>query len=142
MAAFVLVYLALWTAFGMSAASVPSSLGRIGFPMALGLAWLWQSSAVRRAAAGHCHATWAVYGDGFAGLSSSALYGLRIGVSCLLTCGPLMLAAMLSPQPLIGMIAAFLLIVRERFGTEAAIRENAALLGAGTILASIIAGLG
>lgn len=143
---FVTVYAAIWTAFGTAvataAASVPATFALAVFASALGSAWLWQSSAIKRSVVGRCHASWAVYGDGLAGLTSSASYGARIGIACLLSCGPLMLAAMLAPLPLIGMLVAFILIVRERFGPNAAIRENGAFLGVGTILALIGAGLG
>jgi hypothetical protein len=144
--AFLLVYSAIWIAFGTAAAvasaNVPPNLALTMFALALGSAWLWQSSAIKRSVAGRCHASWAVYGDGLAGLGSAAGYGARIGIACLLSCGPLMLGAMLFPWPSVGMLLAFVLIVRERFGLEVAIRENAKMLGLGTSLAIIGAGLG
>jgi hypothetical protein len=143
---FVLVYTAIWIAFGTAAAAasanIPPNLALPMFALALGSAWLWQSSAIKRSVAGQCHASWAVYGQGLAGLNSAASYGARIGIACLLSCAPLMLAAMLSPWPLVGMLVAFVLIVRERFGIEAAIRENSKMLGFGTSIAIIGAGLG
>jgi hypothetical protein len=143
---FVTAYAAIWTAFGAAvanaAASVPATLALTVFAFALGLAWIWQSSATKRSVVGRCHASWTVYGDGLAGLTSAASFGVRIGIACLLSCGPLMLAAMLAPLTLVGMLIAFILIVRERFGPETAIRENGVILGVGTVFALVGAGLG
>jgi hypothetical protein len=88
----------------------------------------WQVAPARRKAFGRCHGTIPVYAGGWAGIRSSALYGLRIGRACAAACGPLMLAAMLSPLPLPAMGAAALLAMRERYGRPSAATANARLI--------------
>lgn len=141
LSAYILVWAAYGTAAAFAAASIPPELAAVALAIGLAFAWLWQRSPIKLAAAGQCHATWPVYGGGTAGAMSAARYGVRIGAACLLSCGPIMLAAMLAPWPSVAMLIALLLIAHERSGPPRVLHQNASLLGAATISAVIFAGL-
>lgn len=131
---FLLAFAAAWSAFALAAllaATLPTPGLRLPIAAAsLLAAAAWQTAPARRRALGRCHGTIPIYAEGWAGMRSSAAYGLRIGGACVAACGPLMLAAMLSPLPLAAMAAAAALAARERYGRPGTAAVHARLLAA------------
>jgi hypothetical protein len=149
-ALFLLAFALLWCGFailaqlGVLVSAVLAPELRLPIAAAaLVAAAAWQVAPARRRAFGRCHGTVPVYADGWAGMRSSAAYGLRIGRACAATCGPLMFAAMLSPLPLPAMAAAALLATRERYGRPGSAAANARIiLGAALLLLLLHVGIG
>ena len=139
---FLLAFAMPWIAFALavSLASAPLAPGQRPTIAALALlaAAAWHVSPARRRAAARCHGTVPVYADGWPGLRSSAGYGLRIGAACAAACGPLMLAAMLSPLPLPAMAAAAALAALERYGRPGAVATHARLIAAAAVLLLVV----
>lgn len=137
-ALFLLAFAAAWSAFALAASLAVLASARLGpVPIAaaaLLLAAAWQTLPARRNALGRCHGTIPIYPDGTAGLRSSARFGLRVGRACVVACGPLMLAAMLSPLPVPAMAAAAALAALERYGRPGAAAVHARAIAAAALL--------
>ena len=143
---FLLAFAAAWGGFALAASLAVPIAADARIPVAaaaLLLAAAWQVAPARRGVLGRCHGTVPIYAEGPAGLRSSAGYGLRIGGACVAACGPLMLAAMLSPWPLPAMAAAAALAARERYGRQGAAAAHACLIaGAALLLLLVDFGIG
>ena len=146
---FLVAFAASWVTFGLLAALAVAAFAAIapglGMPIAaaaLLAAAAWQTRPARRRALGRCHGTLPIYAEGAAGMRSAAAYGWRIGGACVAACGPLMLAAMLSPLPLPAMAAAAALAARERYGRPGAAAHHARLFAAAAALLLLGFGLG
>lgn len=151
MAVFLLVFLGLWTAVALAiavAAMTPALVGREArWSAALAAAcWalVWQGTGRKRKAAAQCHGRPAIYSGGIAGLRSSAAFGLRNAGACVVSCAPLMAAAMLSPLPFPAMAGAAILIARERTGPLRCLAqtETAIVLAILAMVAALLLGLG
>jgi hypothetical protein len=140
-ALFLLPFAAAWSAFALAASlalPVAAGAGSPAAAAALILAAAWLAAPARRGVLGRCHGTVPIYAEGPAGLRSSAGYGLRIGGACVAACGPLMLAAMLTPWPLPAMAAAAMLAARERYGRPGAAAAHARLIAASALLLLLV----
>lgn len=97
-ALFLLGYLAVWLAPGLTLAFIESPPAALVAAAVLA-AGLWELAPVKRRALRRCCRTWPV---GYAGPRADAgavEYGLRHGVVCLLVGGPAMVALMLAGHP-------------------------------------------
>lgn len=148
-ALFLLAFAGAWAMFALAAAlaAIASALlaPGLGSPIAAGAlfaAAAWQKLPARRRALGRCHGTVPIYADGIAGIRSSAGYGWRIGRACVAACGPLMLAAMLTPIPVPAMMAAAALSALERYGRPGAAAAHAWPIAASAILLLLLFGFG
>ena len=78
------------------------------------IAAVWQLTPFKAWALRACHHTQPLYPTGLRGDLSSGAFGLRIASACVVSCGPLMLAAMAAPAPILAMAGAFAVALFER----------------------------
>lgn len=134
-------YLAPWVA----AASVASlvlmiAVGPAARPWVAAAAFLfaaaWQLTPLKGWALRACHRTRPLKPSGVAADASCVLFGARVGAACMVSCGPMMLAAMASPWPTLALAGVFVVALRERYVWRPPTRVTAlALAAAGGLLA-------
>jgi len=113
-------YLGLWALAILLlslVASAAESAARGGAWPAAGaflFAAVWQLTPVKQWALRACHHTQPLYPTGARGDLSCAGFGVRIAGACVVSCGPLMLAAIAAPAPILAMAAAFAAALFER----------------------------
>jgi predicted metal-binding membrane protein len=78
-------------------------------------ATVWQCTALKQRFSMACHRTMPLAPDGWQAQRDCLQYGAYQGVYCVGNCGPVMLAAMLSPWHQVMMIAVTLLLLYERY---------------------------
>jgi len=113
-------YLSLWMAailllsLAVSAAVAGASGGVWPAAGAFLFAAVWQLTPFKRWALRACHHTQPLYPTGVRADLASARFGARIAGACVVSCGPLMLAAMAAPAPILAMTGAFAIALFER----------------------------
>lgn len=76
---------------------------------------LWQVTPLKGWALRACHRTRPLKPSGVAADASCLLFGARISASCMVSCGPMMFAAMASPWPTLALAGVFVVALRERY---------------------------
>jgi hypothetical protein len=112
-------YLGLWT-LAILAISLPlMTLAALARPMVAAGAFLfaaaWQLTPAKRWALRACHRTRPLHPTGIGADGSCFVYGARIAVACLGSCGPMMFAATASPWPALAMTGVFAIALYERY---------------------------
>ena len=127
--AFLVGYVAVWVAAGAALLSPLVALGAypLGTPWLVGILLLaagWQVSAPRRRLLRRCASLRLGAADGRAADVDCARAGVRSGVRCLATCGPLMLA-MLAGHSVLLMVALLGIMLSERSRGPDPVRRGA-----------------
>jgi len=99
-------------AWGAHAAGIIASALAVA---SLVLAAVWQISPAKHLALLACHRHYPLYPTGGRADASCLYQGAANGLYCFSSCGPMMLAAMLSPYPVIAMLCVFLMLCVERY---------------------------
>ncbi len=113
-------YVGLWVVAMLLlslAASMAQAAARGGVWPAAGafiIAAIWQMTPVKQWALSACHHTQPLYPTGVRADLACAGFGVRIAGACMISCGPLMLAAMAAPAPILAMAGAFAIALFER----------------------------
>lgn len=143
---FILPFVLAWSLFGAAAMAgalvlaVPGGkAGLIAASAACAVAGAWQFSRWKGLALAKCHMTPPVYSGGLAGALSAIRFGWSISGACMLSCGPAMAAAMLSPLPVPAMAAAMLMTIRESSAQGRVLRQHAVTLAAGGAVLLLLA---
>lgn len=119
-------FTAAWLPLGVVAALVHATLPRVAGLAAVGLvalAALWELTAAKRRAVLRCRRTSPIRFGGWGAYASSARYGWRNGLACVVSCGPWMLVLVILGHPLlltVAVAAALYLEKRYRTGTALA----------------------
>jgi hypothetical protein len=96
----------------------------------------WQVMPAKAWALRACHRTRPLEPSGVRADASCLLFGARVSAACMVSCGPMMLAAMASPCPSLALAGVFVVALRERYVWRPPIRGTAlALASAGGFLA-------
>ncbi|HVY13614.1 MAG TPA: DUF2182 domain-containing protein [Rhodopila sp.] len=125
--------LGVWLAGGMAAAPVIAAL-LAAWPIqalcvaAYFLAAAWQFAPLRRRAVRRCHRVRPLAGDGWAADRDCFVLGVARGGDCLLACGPMMLAGVLSGHALLGMAVMAVIAQAERWARDPAPGPAAVIL--------------
>jgi hypothetical protein len=128
MLAYVLGFLAVWLLAGapvvaLRAASFTHSHGAAAVAFAAAAVWAFLPSHERAARA--CHYRRGLVPRGLAGLADTAKHGGQIGVSCVISCWPLMLACAVTGHSIVAMLAGAAISARERFAFRPSPPRNA-----------------
>jgi hypothetical protein len=113
-------YLGLWmlaTLVLSLAASAAQASAHGGVWVAAGgflIAAVWQLTPFKQWALRACHHTQPIYPTGVRGDLACAGFGVRIAGACVVSCAPLMLAAMVAPAPILAMAGMFAIALFER----------------------------
>jgi len=75
---------------------------------------IWQLTPAKRWALGACHYTAPLYPTGLRADASCLTLGMRIAGACVVSCGPMMLAAMAAPVPVPALGGVFVVALFER----------------------------
>jgi hypothetical protein len=120
-AEFLAGYVLVWLVVGAITISVLTALPLVawlgrGLSTGLGLvlAAAWQLAPARRRALRACHRTAPLAGHGWRADRDCLVYGLTSGGRCVLTCGAMMLACLLSAHSIALMVIATIVGLRER----------------------------
>jgi predicted metal-binding membrane protein len=117
MALFLVGYFAPWVAAGLPAAllhSLPKAHSRAAAAVVFGVAAFWALSLVRRRALIACHRTIPFAPTGLRADLDALRFGGIIGIACVVTCWPLMLACTLTGHDMPAMIGGAIIGAFER----------------------------
>jgi hypothetical protein len=110
------VWIAMASAISLALTAVASPAGR---PLVAAIAFfaaaLWQLTPAKRWALRACHRTRPLEPTGPAADASCLGFGARIGLACVVGCGPMMLAAMAAPWPTFALAGVFAVALYERY---------------------------
>ncbi|REJ77181.1 MAG: hypothetical protein DWQ30_15990 [Acidobacteria bacterium] len=113
---FLLGHLLPWTLLGaVVAVVIPSRPTPLGVATAFAVAAVWQLTPTKRRALVACHRSQALAPRGWSADRDCALFGARIGTSCVMSCWALMLACTVAGHVLPVLLACGLLGAAERF---------------------------
>jgi hypothetical protein len=97
---------------------------------------VWQMTSAKAWALRACHRTRPLEPNGLSADASCLLFGVRVSEPCMVSCGPMMLAAMACPWPTLALAGVFVVALRERYARRPPSRTTAlALAAAGGFLA-------
>ena len=100
------------------------------------VAAVWQVTPAKGWALRACHRTRPLKPTGLSADASCLQFGADVSAACMVSCGPMMLAAMASPWPTWALAGVFVVALRERYVWRPPIRATAlALAAAGGFLA-------
>jgi hypothetical protein len=117
--AWLAAYLGLWTLAILTASLPLMAVAALARPMVAAGAFLlaaaWQLTPAKLWALQACHRIQPLHPTGVRADGSCFVYGARIAAACLVSCGPMMFAAMASPWPTLAMIGVFVVALYERY---------------------------
>jgi len=100
------------------------------------VAAVWQMTPVKGWALRACHRTRPLKPSGVSADASCLLFGVRVSAACMVSCGPMMFAAMATAWPTVALAGVFVVALRERYVWRPPTRATAlALAAAGGFLA-------
>ncbi|GAA2108528.1 DUF2182 domain-containing protein [Microlunatus panaciterrae] len=140
--AFVVGFLLAWTPLGL-VASLGHLLAQPGSTAltaaAVAVAAGWELTRMKHRGLLRCHRTEPIRFSGWAALRSSAAFGWRNGCSCVLACGPAMLALMLAGHPVVLTLVVAVIMFAEKM-LRRGWRLTAAVAAAGWGFAALVLG--